>query len=153
MFASLWWWKKGSVNCAVVLGVNTSTCICLHFIHILSRSVYLGGETRPHVVPVEDWSPWAKRESLRDETLEWSPGDQHAAWTCGSPLPGLEEKGWGELFVSKAFTLIGSVCFSSSLTTMLMWPVPGVVQSVLWWDWSHVRLHPQLLWLLHRREH
>lgn len=38
-------------------------------------------------------------------------------------------------------------------TTLLMWPVPGVVQPVLRWDWSHVCFDPKLLWLLHRGEH
>lgn len=56
----------------------------------------LGGEACPHPVPVEDWGSWTKGESVWDETLEWSVGDQHAAWTCCSTLPRFQEKRWGE---------------------------------------------------------
>lgn len=31
--------------------------------------------------------------------------------------------------------------------------IAGTLQSVIWWDRCDVRLHPQLLWLLHGGEH
>lgn len=78
----------------------------------------LGGEACPYPVFVEDWSTWTEGESVWDETMERSAGDQHATWTCRTTFPRLEEKGRGKNLASIDFLSVFISCCVKYITSL-----------------------------------
>lgn len=100
----------------------------------------LGGEACPYPVFVEDWSTWTEGESVWDETMERSAGDQHATWTCRTTFPRLEEKGRGKNLVSIDFLSVFISCcvkYTTSLFTLNYNPI-FINAGIMKWKKQHI---------------